>query len=178
VTSDAATDPPNWGTSFPFAGVQINEFGTNDGAEFMRDAALSGADPGSSSRRYRAWGRMEPLALGLDGGQGRQPTHLRNVIWASAEGSRERSDTFRRECNNTPRRDADPNIDGEGDEHNDRDKYWSGASLQGASGDAPDAGMEQHMPGGRDSDSTEDEEPHSRQSPAKSMEVNGEELDD
>jgi hypothetical protein len=41
-----ATNPPNWGTLFPYAGVQINEFGMNDGAEFMRDAVLFGADPG------------------------------------------------------------------------------------------------------------------------------------
>jgi hypothetical protein len=33
------------------------------------------------------------------------------------------------------------------------------------------------MPGGRDSDSTEDEEPHSHQSSSKPMEVAGEELD-
>jgi hypothetical protein len=52
----AAADPPNWDTSFPSGGVQINEFGMNDGVEFMRDAALSGADPGSSSRGYRARG--------------------------------------------------------------------------------------------------------------------------
>jgi hypothetical protein len=32
-----AIDPPNWGTSFPFGGVQINEFRTNDGAKFMRE---------------------------------------------------------------------------------------------------------------------------------------------
>jgi hypothetical protein len=83
----AATDPPNWGTSFPSGGVQIYEFGTNDGAEFMRDAALSGADPGSSSRGYRARGRMELPASGLDGGQRHRPTCLRNVVRASAEGS-------------------------------------------------------------------------------------------
>jgi hypothetical protein len=66
-----ATDPLNWGTLFPFGGVRINEFGMNDGAEFIRDAALSGIDPGSSSRGYRARARMEPPALGLDGGQRR-----------------------------------------------------------------------------------------------------------
>ena len=45
----AIVDPPNWDTSFPSGGVRINEFGTNDGIEFMRDADLFGADPGSSS---------------------------------------------------------------------------------------------------------------------------------
>jgi hypothetical protein len=58
----AATDPPNWGTLFLSNGVQINKFGMNDGVEFMRDAALSSADPGSSSRGYCARGRTEPLA--------------------------------------------------------------------------------------------------------------------
>jgi hypothetical protein len=65
-----------------------------------------------------------------------------------------------------------------GDEHDDRDDYWSGASSQGASGDAPDVGTAQRTPGGRDSDSTENEEPHSRQSPTEMMEVTREELDD
>ena len=45
----AAVDLPIWGTSFPSSGIQINEFGTSDGAEFMRDAALSSADLGSLS---------------------------------------------------------------------------------------------------------------------------------
>jgi hypothetical protein len=49
--------------------------------------------------------------------------------------------------------------------------------LQDASGDAPDADTAQHMPSGRDSDSTENEEPYSYQSPTEPMEVAGEELD-
>jgi hypothetical protein len=118
-----ATDPPNWGTSFPSGGVQINEFGMNDGAEFMRDAALSGADLRSSSRGYRARGRTEPPALDLNGGQGHRPTHLRNVVWPNAEGSRERRDTSRHVRGNAARRDADPNTGGDGDEHDDRDDY-------------------------------------------------------
>jgi hypothetical protein len=124
----AATDPPNWGTSFPSSGVQINKFGTNDGAEFMRYAAFSSADPGSSSRGYWAWGRTEPLASGLDGGQGRRPTCLGNVVRASVEGSREQRDTSRHERGNAPRRDVNPNTGGEGDEHDDWDDYWLGAS--------------------------------------------------
>ena len=44
-----AVDPPKWGTLFPFGGVRINEFGTNDGAEFTRDVNLSSTDPGSSN---------------------------------------------------------------------------------------------------------------------------------
>jgi hypothetical protein len=48
---------------------------------------------------------------------------------------------------------------------------------QDASGDAPDADTAQCTPGGRDSDSTEDEEPHSHQSPIEPMEVAREELD-
>jgi hypothetical protein len=118
-----ATDPPNWGTSFPSGRVQINEFRTNDGAEFMRDAALSGTDLGSSSQGYRAWGRTEPPASGLDGGQGHHPIRLRNIVRASAEGSREQRDTSRRECGNAPRRYANPNIGSDGDEHDDRDDY-------------------------------------------------------
>jgi hypothetical protein len=143
----------------------------------MRDAALSGTDPGSSSQGYRAQGRTEPPASGLDGGQGRRPTRLRNVVRASTEGSQERRDTSRRDRGNAPRRDADPNTGGDGDEHDDRDDYWSGASSQGTSGNAPDTGTVQRTPGGGDSDSTEDEEPHSHQSPTESMEVAGEELD-
>jgi hypothetical protein len=170
-------DPPNWGTSFPYGGVQINEFGTNDGTEFMRDAALSGMDLGSSSRGCRARGRTEPPALNLDGGQECQTTRLQNVVRPSAEGSRESRDTSRRDCGNAPRRDADPNNGGDGDEHDDQDNYWSGASSQGAPRDAPDAGMAQSTPGGRDSDSTEDVESHSHQSPTKPMEVAREELD-
>jgi hypothetical protein len=145
-----AADPPNWGTSFPPAGVQINEFGTNDGVEFRRDATPSGANPGSSSQGYRARGRTEPPASGLDGGQGCQPTHLRNVVQASAEGSQEWKDTSRCEGGNVPGRDAYPNTDNEGDEHDDWDDYWSGASSQGVSGDAPDTGLAQRTPNGRD----------------------------
>jgi hypothetical protein len=85
----------------------------------MRDVALSGVDPGSSSRGYWARGQTEPPASGLDGGQGCRPTRLRNVIWASAEGSRERRDTSERKHGNTPHRDAYPNTNGEGDEHDD-----------------------------------------------------------
>jgi hypothetical protein len=99
------------------------------------------------------------------------------VVQASTEGSRERSDSSWRKCGNAPRRDAYPNTDDEGDEHDDRDDYWSGASLQGAFGDVPDVGLAQCMLGGREFDSTKDEEPHSRKSPAESMEVVGEELD-
>jgi hypothetical protein len=134
-------DPPNWGTLFPSGGVQINEFGTNDGAEFMRDAALSGADPGSSSRGYWARGRTEPPTSDLDDGQGCRPTRLQNVVRPSAEGSQGRRDTSRRVRGNAARRDADPNTGGDGDEHDDRDDYWSGVSSQGASGDALDASM-------------------------------------
>jgi hypothetical protein len=156
-----AADPPNWGTSFPSGRVQINEFGTNDGVEFMRDAALFGTDPGSLSRGYRVQGRTEPPASDLDGGQGCRPTRLRNMVWPSIEGSRERRDTSRRVRDNGARWDADPNTSGDGDEHDDRDDYWSGASSQGASGDAPDVDMAQSTPSGRDSDSIEDVEPHS-----------------
>jgi hypothetical protein len=173
----AVADPSNWGTSFPSGGVQINEFGTNDGAEFIRDADLFGADPGSSSRGYRARDRTEPSASDLDSGQGRRPTHLRNVVRANTEGSRERRDTSRRECGNAPRRDADPNTDGEGDEHDDQEDYWLGASSQGASRDALDVGTAERTPGDRDSDSTEDEEPHSSQSLIESIEVTRKELD-
>jgi hypothetical protein len=85
-----ARNPSNWGTLFPSTGVQINEFDTNDGVEFMKDATLSGADAGSWSRGYRARGQTESPSLDLDGGQERQPTRLRNVVWPSAEGSWER----------------------------------------------------------------------------------------
>jgi hypothetical protein len=123
-----ATDLPNWGTSFPSGGIRINEFGTNDGAEFIRDAALSGADPRSSSRGYRARARTEPPASGLDGGQGCRPTRLRNVVWASADGPRKRRENSRGERGNALHRDANPPTEGEGDEHDDRDDYWLGAS--------------------------------------------------
>jgi hypothetical protein len=83
----------------------------------MRDAAFSGTDPGSSSRGYRARSRTEPPASDLDGGQGHRPTRLRNVVWPSAEGSRERRDTSRCDRGNAARRDPDPNIGGDGDEH-------------------------------------------------------------
>jgi hypothetical protein len=67
---------------------------------------------------------MEPLALGLDGGQGRRSTNcLWNVVRASMEGSREEKKTFRHESGNALRRDADPTTEGEGDEHDDRDDY-------------------------------------------------------
>jgi hypothetical protein len=79
--------------------------------------------------------------LDLDGGQGRQPTRLQNVVRPSIEGSRERRDTSWRIRGNAARRDADPNTGGDGDEYDDRDDYWFGASSQGTSGDAPDAGM-------------------------------------
>jgi hypothetical protein len=118
-----AADPPNWGISFPSGRVQINKFGTNDGAEFMRDAALSSADPGSSNRGYRARGRTEPSALDLDGGQGRRPTRLWIVVWPSVEGSRERKDTSRRIRGNAAHQDTDPNTGGDRDEHDDRDDY-------------------------------------------------------
>jgi hypothetical protein len=85
----------------------------------MRDAALSRADPGSSSRGYRAQGQTKSLASGLEGGQGCRPTRLRNVVWTSAERSRERRDTSRRERGNAPRRDAYPNTNGKGNEHDD-----------------------------------------------------------
>ena len=49
-----AIDPPNWSTLFLSVGVQINKFGTYDGAKFMRDVALSSADRGSLSQKYRA----------------------------------------------------------------------------------------------------------------------------
>jgi hypothetical protein len=42
---------------------------------------------------------------------------FRNVVRASAEGSQERRDTSRCERGNAPDRDADPNTNGEGDEH-------------------------------------------------------------
>jgi hypothetical protein len=99
------------------------------------------------------------------------------MVGASVEGSRERRDTSQRACGNTLHRDADPNTGGDGDEHDDWDDYWSGASSQDASGDAPNADTAQRTPGGRDSDSTENEEPHSHQSPTEPMEVAGEELD-
>jgi hypothetical protein len=173
----AAANPPNWGTSFPSGGVQINEFGMNDGTEFIRDAALSGADPGSSSRGYRARARMEPPASGLDGGQRCRLTRLRNVVRASTDGPRERRKNSRRERGNALRRDIDPPTEGEGDEHDDQDDYWSGASLQGGSEDAPNVGTAQRTPSGRESDSIEDVEPHSYHSPTESMHTTGEELD-
>ena len=77
------------------------------------------------------------------------------------EGSQERRDTFRLECGNTLRWNAYLNTNGKEDEHDDQDDYWSGASLQGASRDATDTGLAQCMPGGWNSNSTEDEEPHS-----------------
>ena len=67
--------PPTWGTSFPFGKVRINEFGTNDGVKFMRDAPLSSVDSGSLSRGYRAQAQMEPSALDLDVGEGNRATH-------------------------------------------------------------------------------------------------------
>jgi hypothetical protein len=50
----AAADPPNWDTLFPSGGVRINKFGTNDGAEYIKDAAFSSVDPRSWNRGYRA----------------------------------------------------------------------------------------------------------------------------
>jgi hypothetical protein len=61
--------------------------------------------------------------LGLDGGQGRQPTRLGNVVWASAEGSGEWRDTSRRKRGNAPCWDVDPNTGSEEDEHDDQDDY-------------------------------------------------------
>jgi hypothetical protein len=46
-----------------------------------------------------------------------------------------------RKRGNILRWDIDPTAEGVGDEYDDQDDYWSGASSQGASGDAPDAGM-------------------------------------
>jgi hypothetical protein len=82
----AIANPPNWGTSFLSGGVRINEFGTNDGGDFIKDATLSGADPGSLSRGYRVRGQMEPPASSLDASQGCRPTRLRNMVRASEDG--------------------------------------------------------------------------------------------
>jgi hypothetical protein len=68
-------------------------------------------------------GRMEPPASDMDGGQGRRPTHLRNMVWPSIEGSQERRDTSLRERGNAPRRDADSYTSGDKDDHDDRDNY-------------------------------------------------------
>ena len=89
----------------------------------MRDAAFSGADPGSLSEGYRAQAQMEPSVLDLDGGQGRQSTCPQNMVQPSAKGSRERRDTSRRECRNALLRNANPHFGSDEDEHDDRDEY-------------------------------------------------------
>ena len=120
LRSQAATaNLPNWGTSFPSGGIQINEFGTNDGIEFMRDAALSSTGPGSSSRGYRAQAQMEHLALGLDGGKGCQSARPWSVVRPCAEGSQEQRDTSQRGHSNAPRCNAHSNTGGDEDEHDD-----------------------------------------------------------
>ena len=81
---------------------------------------------------------MKPSASGLDGGQGHRSTRPKNMVRPSVEGSWERRDTSWCERCNAPCRYAYPNTGGDEDEHDDQDNYWSGASSQGASGDAPD----------------------------------------
>ena len=73
--------------------IQGYDLGTNDGIEFMRDAALSSVDLGSSSRGYWAWARTEHSGSSLDGGEGRRSTHPRSVVWPCVEGSWEWRDT-------------------------------------------------------------------------------------
>jgi hypothetical protein len=63
------------------------------------------------------------------------------VVRASADGPREWRENSRRKRGNALRRDGDPSTKGKGDEHDEWDDYWSGASSQGGSGDAPDAGI-------------------------------------
>ena len=86
------------------------------------------------------------------------------MVRPSAKGFGEQRDTSQHERGNASLRDADPHCGGDKDEHDDWDDYWSGASLQGASGEAPDVGTARSIPGSRDSDATEDEKPHSYQS--------------
>ena len=127
----------------------------------MRDADLSSAESGSSSRGYQAQAQMEPSDLGLDDGQGCRSIHPRNVVQPRSKGSQKRRNTSQCKHGNTPLRSTDPHSGNDEDAHDDWDNYWSSASLQDASGDALDVGTARSAPGGWDSDATEDEEPHS-----------------